>query len=321
MYSVTIPFVMAIMLASSFPVITAESFLDPVKGDTPQAQIQCYGLPYGGLGFASHIITYFTVVCLWLRRDPLLPWKKICHPWRSFYMGLVSLILSVGFAVFTIVRCASTWQFVTIAVWKVALSTFLGCSTMSTALSVRPLPGRGAFRPVNQSETRPGYDAADDINLLLFNRYQGDQPAPDAIQQRGRQQDDLRENNSPLWLFLYAAGLIVGLAGLFSLTKANWQNHTIRLITYIMWGVPGGIVGLVGLCIACGVGDSFGERAGITFLALLAGGVTGFGVIAALYSDWVLAAIAGNYSGVPSGDNAILYYGYFLAKRIPLFVH
>jgi hypothetical protein len=303
------------MLHSAFPV-AAESFLDPAKGDTPKAEIQCYGLPYGGLGFASHIITYFTVVCLWLRRDPLMPWKKIHHPWRSFYLGLVSMILSVGFALFTIIRCASTWQFVTIAVWKTVLSTFLGCSTMTTALSVRP-------RRTSMTGFRaPQYDTGDHVNLLPYPNGGDEGGQIGEVGQERSGQSELRSNNSPLWLILYAAGLIVGVAGLFSLTKENWDNQTLRLITYIMWGVPGGIVGLIALSIVCLVSDEgILLKTGVTFLTLLLGAIVGVGVLAALYSDWVLAAIAGNYSGVPSGDNAILYYGYFIAKRIPLFVH
>jgi hypothetical protein len=68
-------------------------------------------------------------------------------------------------------------------------------------------------------------------------------------------------------------------------------------------------------------GDSIKVRTEATFFVVLGFGIAGLGVFAALYSDWGLAAIAGNYSGIPSGDDAILYWGYFLAKRIPLFVH
>jgi hypothetical protein len=233
----TITFVLAITFHAASPV-TAESFLDPVKVDTPQAEIQGYGLPYGGLGFVSHLLTYFTVVCLGLTQDPLMPWKKIRHPWRSFCLGLVSLILSVGFAIFTIVRGASTWQFVTIAVWKVVLSTFLGFSAMSAALSARPRRASEAGRiRVTQS------DAADNINLLPLN-------GPEEIRRDGPEQRDLHENDSPGWWLLYAVGLVVGLAGLFSLTKENWENHTIRLITYIMWGVLAAAMGIVAMVFA-----------------------------------------------------------------------
>jgi hypothetical protein len=46
------------------------------------------------------------------------------------------------------------------------------------------------------------------------------------------------------------------------------------------------------------------------------------GVMTALWSDWILAAIhvgdGGNWSGIPSSDATVLYWGYFAAKRLPL---
>ena len=36
-------------------------------------EITCYTLPYGGLGFASHILTYYTLFMLFSGRQPLRP--------------------------------------------------------------------------------------------------------------------------------------------------------------------------------------------------------------------------------------------------------
>jgi hypothetical protein len=44
-----------------------------------------------------------------------------------------------------------------------------------------------------------------------------------------------------------------------------------------------------------------------------------FGAMGAFYSDWILGAIAGKWSGMPSGDNEWLYWSYFAAKRLPMF--
>ena len=43
-----------------------------------------------------------------------------------------------------------------------------------------------------------------------------------------------------------------------------------------------------------------------------------FGLFSAFYCDWVLAALERNYSGIPSSDIAILYWMYFVAKRLPM---
>jgi hypothetical protein len=42
------------------------------------------------------------------------------------------------------------------------------------------------------------------------------------------------------------------------------------------------------------------------------------GILFALYSDFAIGAIAGNMAGVPSSDNAALYWGYFIIKRLPI---
>jgi hypothetical protein len=60
------------------------------------------------------------------------------------------------------------------------------------------------------------------------------------------------------------------------------------------------------------------EVAGLLALILFTCWVIGVGILAALYSDWAIAFAAGNMVGVPSSDNAAIYWTYFFAKRIPL---
>jgi hypothetical protein len=43
-----------------------------------------------------------------------------------------------------------------------------------------------------------------------------------------------------------------------------------------------------------------------------------FGLAAAFYCDWILAAIAENWAGLPSNDIAVLFWFYFVAKRLPM---
>jgi len=83
-----------------------------------------------------------------------------------------------------------------------------------------------------------------------------------------------------------------------------------------MWGVPGGVCVLFA-CFVCAVVDSKDRTLGGSF-TLIGSVVAGVGIVGAWYNDWILAAIAENYSGLPSSDNAVLYWGYFIAKKIPL---
>jgi len=45
----------------------------------------------------------------------------------------------------------------------------------------------------------------------------------------------------------------------------------------------------------------------------------GSGMFAAFYSDWIIAAISGNYTGVPDMSNIGFFVAYYIAKRLPLF--
>ncbi|TEB25446.1 hypothetical protein FA13DRAFT_1765771 [Coprinellus micaceus] len=44
-------------------------------------EIKCYNLPYGALGFASHVLTYYTILCLWFGRKPLWPFSRVSYSW------------------------------------------------------------------------------------------------------------------------------------------------------------------------------------------------------------------------------------------------
>lgn len=310
------------------------SFLDPKKGSTPAEEMQCYGLPYGGLGFASHLITYYTLVCMWCRVKPYAPWKKLESPWLDFALGAFSMIISVSLATFTIIRCRNRWQFMVIAIWKIFMSATLGFSTISAALSTRPL------RPLPPLESDPHSDrtalirenpgsqiemtAARTLSRQL-NSNSSYQPLgiantgyPQDLSQSQAPSVTKRSNDSVNWIWLYVPGLITGLVGLFSLVKENWNIHAIRLITYIMWGIPGGL-GVLGVIGVLFEGDeSAWVRVAGGILGLVGYGIGGLAVFGALYSDWILGAIAGNYAGLPSGDNAWLYWGYFFAKKLPL---
>ena len=136
-------------------VVALPAFLDPKRGSTPQEEMQCYSLPYGALGFVSHLITYYSLVCLWFRVRPLWPTKKM-NSWKwDLFVGIWAFIIPVAIAIFTIVRCRNGWQFLTIGIWKMFMSAMLGCSTISAALSTRPIDGVTSPTTSNGPDNRP----------------------------------------------------------------------------------------------------------------------------------------------------------------------
>ena len=107
-------------------------------------EIECYSLPYGGLGFASHVLTYYTIVCLWYGRKPMMPSQPVKYSWFDLILGVVGLCVSTAMSIVTIARCRNTWQLLVIAVWKLSMSLLNGITAIHVAVLFVKTPKGGA---------------------------------------------------------------------------------------------------------------------------------------------------------------------------------
>ena len=120
-------------------------------------------------------------------------------------------------------------------------------------------------------------------------------------------------------IVVYGVGLPIGLVGLAGVLVKVWatRSREMEIITGVFAAAVVGVA-IVGALVACCTRAA--EGAGCYAFLFAIGAV---GVLAALYSDWILAAIevqgGGNWWGFPSGDVAAVYWTYFVAKRLPLF--
>ncbi|KAE8447825.1 hypothetical protein EG329_010054 [Mollisiaceae sp. DMI_Dod_QoI] len=276
---------------------------NPYKNGTLAEELQCYGLPYGGIGFASHVLTYYTIIMLSYQRSPWMPWKRNRHKWIDITLAIFGLIASIILTVLTILRCRNRWQFVAMATWKLMLSVTFGILSFHAATMVRSKE-KYQYSGLGYWGSTASAIENEDYRKVLW------------------------------WLLLYVPGVVAGLSGLLSLVfKEIGQNAHVRIITEVFGAVialPAGLmllVGIIGMCRQCcgsrkeEMNNSSMENLGkntvaIGIMVFLVAGVA-TSVLAALYSDWVLGAIAGNLVGLPSGDVAPLYWGYILAKRLP----
>jgi hypothetical protein len=127
----------------------------------------------------------------------------------------------------------------------------------------------------------------------------------------------------PAWtLVIYTIGIIVGLTGLLSLVSEVIANNAkLQIITYVFGGLVGlpfvvRIISFTYWVCFCGRAKKTGGSLSATSFGIAAGL---FGILAALYSDWALAAMTGNWIGTPSEDKQGLYWTYFGAKRLLMF--
>ena len=127
-------------------------------------------------------------------------------------------------------------------------------------------------------------------------------------------------------MIFYFCGSVVGFTGVMYLVSHHFTAvPLVRTVTYVFSGVVLFFVvgaGLLGLCVAFSGG--FPDLEELSFLSVVGtAAVLGWAVIVvtvlfALYTDWILAAVADDVVGVPSSDNQIFYWLYFAAKRFPM---
>ena len=242
-----------------------------------QTDIQCYSLPYGGIGFLSHMLTYETLLCLTFSHSPWLPWKHLKHWKLDAALGCISLLSAGTVSLFAVIRCRFAWPFILLILWKMSLSVALAGAMLHRAYKVREEREKG---------------------LLVA-----------------------RASRSSGWIavVVYGIGLPIGLVGLAKILTKSWATRSkdMEIITGAFAAAVIGVA-LVGAVVACCTHAADGAGCYAVFYAIGA-----VGVLAALYSDWILAAIevqgGGNWWGYPSGDVAAVYWTYFVAKRLPLF--
>jgi len=287
-------------------------------GGTIQEQIRCYALPFGAIGFASHILTYLTVLCLALGRSPWRPWRELKGRKLNLAFGILGLAITVPLTILVMVRCRNSRSFILIAVWKLILSATMSFMTIHAARIIDP-------------SKKEGRDGEDGKALLAHGWYPSQFPPP---YQHGVGAAGM-PSASPItrpknrfrkimwWSILYFVGALIGLVGVANLVRLNFMDiWQLRTITYVFAGVLVGMPLLALLIYFCGA--SAGQQTN-GFVGVVSG--LGWSVFVtfvfltflfALYTDWVLAALAGDWVGVPSSDNAAFYWTYFAAKRLSI---
>jgi hypothetical protein len=269
-------------------------WLSPTRGDgTFNGNVRCYNLPFGVLGFVSHLISYWNVFWLLAYRRPWWPKKLVKYKKINLVTSSLSLIGTVGPSIITLLRCRSEWRFEFIAVWKIIFGVSVFIIGYRTAIEANKI-----------------YDEMDNYTSKV----------PPPLKPLSRK--DFSKSNR--WgLLLYAIGVLVGLIGLIAVVVEEW--HPVAKPMVVICCVFGGITALLVF---------------ILFLSLLAAYCQredhdgwGFGFImciyiiimffAAMWSDWILAAISvrngGTWFGVPQGyQNTIVFAVFIIARVLPI---
>ena len=125
----------------------------------------------------------------------------------------------------------------------------------------------------------------------------------------GAEEDSGPKPYSVFWrnlftLTIYFLSMTVGLVGTLSLVAENIHNPQVWKITVAFGTVIAFFAVSTLLVGVCGDASCWGA-ASASFFGVVPGFIL---ILGAFYCDWILAALAGNLVGIPSGDAAPLYW-------------
>jgi hypothetical protein len=201
---------------------------------------------------------------------------KITQPIWGLILAIVGLVSGFVLTTFTLVRCRNSWQLLLLGMWKMSMSLLNGL----VAIHVGVVVYRTKSSSWKQTEAW----------IWAFFRVLIPPLAP------------IPFLNGCIDIFW----VIIGFTGLMSLISHHWTSLT-EVITLIFAGLIGvTIVSAVVFSIAGAIDGDTGRVGG--FLVIIG--------LASLYADCMLGAMVGNLVGLPSGDNALVFWLYFASKRL-----
>jgi hypothetical protein len=272
---------------------------------------ECFALPYGGLGFASHVLTYYCLIINILGRRPLMPWKMQKNSHINLALGLAQLISTTITSVLATTRCAQhASEFIMLSIWLIMTSI---------ASSLAGLLGRGRWIFIRSKERE------ENRSQDMVDEYQYQQRAELALDvtQPGRNLEKRAKYGQWLSWFLIGScwftGSILGLLAALNTLIITW--HTVAAARNLTFGFVGCVVFAViasSIVTRCWPGDRSTRWSQIMKFFLL------LGIYALFYIDWLVAAVMDNWAGAPDKldkSGRIIYWVYFACKRFVLFLN
>lgn len=202
-----------------------------LEGGTPKEQIKCYVLPYGALGFITHLLTSYCVACIARGRSPWHPRSRLQRPKLDIVLAIIGLLVSLFVNMLVVFKCWTSWEFVLIAVWKIFLSLTLSAITLDAGFRTLRRETLGSTQSkvaceLSKLRTRAAFDRfLHRIPKVLLPcmkvRQRPDSCTSSSVDARGIQSGSEDYPKTLRWLFLDLAGTLSGCTGLFALMQRD----------------------------------------------------------------------------------------------------
>ena len=270
-------------------------------------RVQCYAIPYGAVGFVSHIVLYFSIVALALGRSPVMFWRQLAHKHVKNTLLIVSLLMTLVLTALSIARCHDTLALLLMAVGRLVVSQTL----YYTAIHIVPVL-RGCDANCLDTSAAVLYW----LLLYAFGSTVGLAGLGQLVLQDFNSSERLRTGT---FVFIALVCSIPTVALILSLQRA------IRARQRLIRAEVVSDVESVGPHLRSEKEEDRKEKreehstlARAILFAIIAF-LLSFGVLFAVQSDWALGIIAGDLSGAPPSDSAALYWTYFIFALLPFF--
>ena len=256
--------------------------------------LKCYNLPFGVIGFVSHIFTYWTIVWLWHGRRPLWPYHEVVLKTPDLVANTLGFIICVILSAMTLNSCKNHWELMAIAIWK--LSTSLLNALMGVYIAWLNVTNVGIWKsdPVFKRKRQRSTWLLVLCKLISISPF------------------------NPFIPFFYTdfPGLITGMSGLYKLLSKFGHSPHITWLTVGFFGLLGVLSGVATATMIINkssVGKGAATGVGVFIILFLA--------LSVFYCDLCLGFMFDDVLDTPSesAEKTVFYWLYFAGERLPLF--
>jgi len=258
-------------------------------------RIKCYAIPYGAVGFISHVFLYITVTALAFGRSPFMFWRTVAHKHIKNTLLITSLLVTLVLTTMSIARCHATLPLLLIATGKLIMAITL----YYMAIHIIPVI-RGCHSDCIDNSAAVLYwmllyglgtvMGLSGLSRLVFEDF-----------------DESERLRTASFVFIALVCSVPTIALILSLQHAIRRRR--KLIRESISDVESDHI--------------HGEQEHSTLIrAVLFAAIIfflSFGILFALQSDWALGIIAGDMAGAPPAASGALYWSYFAFSLLPFF--
>lgn len=288
LYSHSLLRLMLVWILPFYPHITSGSSFSEWLQHPPytgriEEDIQCYALPYGTIGFVSHLITWYTVFILLGFRMPLNPLNKLRHTTFNICLAVISAIGTFSISILNIARCRQRWDLVLILVGKLVLTSTWGFATILAII-------RHPRAIIWSNDPEVVYE---NFGTLAAG------------------------------FIISSIGGVFSLVGVIAIAKEGImsENSQVKVISGVFGAFIGTILAVMALSVLVLPilpHDTAGAYAGMLLLpCMILSGTLLIPALATLFSDWILGALARDIAGIAT-ETKTLYWLYFAFSKFML---